>query len=398
MKILFISPWFPYPSVNGSKIRISHLLRAIAEHHEVRLISFVREGELVDPTILEQSHILWETVPLQEFAPNRLKALLGFFSNLPRSILVTYSKGMAASIREQMGEFHPDLAIFSELGTAIYRPDIPICCILDEIQISVGYDAWRKEGNFFRKWRSWLTWVKNVSYIRRVLPGFSACTFASEIEQQHIKEILPDYSKISVIPNGVDIEYHHPGLVEAIPYTLVYNGSLTYSANFDAVEFFLARIMPNIIEQFPQTRLYVTGSTQGVNISGLQSRDHLELTGYLNDIRPTVASAWACVVPLRIGGGTRLKILEAMALGTPVIATSKGIEGLDVTPEQDCLIASDPDTFADQVIRLLQDPVLRKRLVSNGRKLVEQKYSWLSIGKEFENLISQVTEGCRHEA
>jgi len=114
------------------------------------------------------------------------------------------------------------------------------------------------------------------------------------------------------------------------------------------------------------------------------------LTGYLDDIRPAVVQSWACIVPLRIGGGTRLKILEAMALGTPAVSTSKGAEGLAVTHDKDILIADEPADFAEAVLCLLDDVGLRQRLAANGRRLVEERYSWDAIALELERLLCQV--------
>ena len=121
-----------------------------------------------------------------------------------------------------------------------------------------------------------------------------------------------------------------------------------------------------------------------------------ELTGYLNDIRPAVAQSWACVVPLRVGGGTRLKILEAMALGTPVVSTSKGAEGLAVTHGENILIADDPGDFAQAVVCLLGDESLRAKLSANGRRLVEERYSWKTCAHRLEQLLYQVIEQRRN--
>jgi glycosyltransferase involved in cell wall biosynthesis len=139
--------------------------------------------------------------------------------------------------------------------------------------------------------------------------------------------------------------------------------------------------------------LHITGSTQGVDVESLPMDAHVILTGYLPDIRSVVASAWICVVPLRVGGGTRLKILEAMALGTPVVATSKGAEGLDVTPDKNILIADEPDEFAAKTLRLLREQDLRNRLADNGRRLVEEKYGWSAIGQAFLRIVENVARG-----
>ena len=178
-----------------------------------------------------------------------------------------------------------------------------------------------------------------------------------------------------------------PAAVE--PNTLVFNGSLTYHANYDAMRYFLAEVFPLIQQQEPGVSLTITGPTSGVDLSGLRLNDGVRLSGYLDDIRPLLASASACVVPIRSGGGTRLKILEAMALGTPVVSTSKGAEGLEVTPGKQILVADEPAEFAAQVICLLRAPALREQLRTRARRLVEQQYDWREIGQRFANLVEE---------
>ena len=141
----------------------------------------------------------------------------------------------------------------------------------------------------------------------------------------------------------------------------------------------------------PNARIAITGKADGVQLDTTFSGDGVSLTGYLNDVRPTIASSWVSVVPLRVGSGTRLKILESLALGTPVVATSKGAEGLALRPDRDLLIADEPAEFASAVLRLLRDPALRESLSQNGREAVKAKYDWRIIGQELLEFIRVVT-------
>jgi glycosyltransferase involved in cell wall biosynthesis len=156
------------------------------------------------------------------------------------------------------------------------------------------------------------------------------------------------------------------------------------------VAYFLRWIWPEIRKAAPEAVFKVTGKVDGVDISRLPLDAHAQLAGYQADIRAFIANSWACVVPLRTGGGTRLKILEAMAVGTPVISTEKGAEGLAVTPGEDILIADTAADFAAQTVRLLGDPELRRRLAQNGRRLVEARYNWERIGGQFVNLVEEI--------
>jgi glycosyltransferase involved in cell wall biosynthesis len=200
-----------------------------------------------------------------------------------------------------------------------------------------------------------------------------------------------------VVPNGVDLDRYKDDFGAPEPGTLVFPGALTYGANFDAMAFFLNQVFPLVKARWPEVILRITGRANGVPVDRLPLDERVILTGYLDDVRPTVAQSWACVVPLRIGGGTRLKILEAMALGTPVVSTSKGAEGLEITPGEDILIADEPTEFADAVLRLLDDPVLRTELAANGQRLVREQYGWEQIGKKLSQLLHQVVRKHRHQ-
>jgi glycosyltransferase involved in cell wall biosynthesis len=200
---------------------------------------------------------------------------------------------------------------------------------------------------------------------------------------------------IEVIPNGVDLSQYDGDFGAALPDALIYPGSVTYSANYDAVQYLVRDIYPLIKHSRPRTVLRITGKTNGVRIDGLAAAGGVHFDGYVPDIRPRIAQSWACVVPLRVGGGTRLKILESMALGTPVVSTSKGAEGLEVTPGLDILIGDTPASFAKHVVDLLEDRHLRDRISANGQRLVREKYNWEIIGQRLEALIADTVAGRR---
>ncbi len=391
MRILFLSPWFPFPPVNGSKIRIYHLLREISRRHEVHLVSFTRSGEVTDSDGLADICSSIETVKFNEFNPQQYKSWLGFLSLSPRSVQATYSQPMHDLVKRRVKELQPDVLVASELDTARYAVGIPGGArLFEDVELGQLRSIAQLGMTFPLRLRSQISWFKSTFYVRRLLRNFGACTVVSEIERQIVSTIAVGYNHIYLIPNGVDVAAFKPGLVEPQPGRLIYNGSLTFNANQDAVRYFLNEIFSMVIAQSSQAHLVVTGSTQGVDLEALPGRERTTFTGFLPDIRPAVASAWACIIPLRIGGGTRLKILEAMALGTPVVSTSKGAEGLEVTPGKDILIADTPTEFASQVIRLFDNLELRASLVSNARRLVEERYSWEYLGQRFEQVLESL--------
>lgn len=238
--------------------------------------------------------------------------------------------------------------------------------------------------------RCWVSWRKSRWYEGRMYPRFDLVTMVSEVDRQStLSSVGADRVVVAVVPNGVDCDHNHPGLAERKSNMLVYNGALTYSANYDAMQWFLAAVYPQIKKRVPDVSLAITGSTKGADLAGLMLDDSVRLTGYLDDVRLPVAAATVCVVPIREGGGTRLKILEAMALGTPVVATPKGAEGLNVVNGEHCLIASSPEAFAAQTVSLLRRADLRERFAASARSLVEREFSWEQIGRQFVGLIEE---------
>jgi glycosyltransferase involved in cell wall biosynthesis len=260
---------------------------------------------------------------------------------------------------------------------------------LDDIEFSGIYDQYKNAQTPYRRLRTRLTWYKTHQYLGELLHRFTVCTVVSSHEQSLLQSFDQSQERVRVIPNGVDVDFFHPGAAEPEPDTLIYPGSLAYQANYDAVEFFLSEIYPTIQAAFPAIKIKITGSHENVDVISLKCPPSCTLTGFIDDIRPVIAAAWVCVVPLRQGSGTRLKILEALALGTPVVTTSKGMQGLDLLPETHLLVADQPQEFARQVIRLLNDPGLRMRLVEAGRRRIEELYSWDMIGTQFLSMVNQ---------
>ena len=398
LRILLLSTWFPYPPDNGSRIRAYNLLKQISQRHEVSLVSFVRDGRGNIEGDLRNLCVSVEVVPWTHYSPKRLRAILGFLSPAPRSVVDTHSSAMAQLVSQKLATREFDLVLASEMGTAPYVSNSQaIPAVLDEFQTGVIKEAYAQAKKPGTRFRNWLTWAKHRHYVASILRSFDACVVASAQEKANVREIAPAYDKVHVIPNGVDVDHYRPGSAVPVPDTLTYTGSLTYSANYDAVAHFLGDIFPHIQADVPGVKFKVTGSTQGVALDNLPSTNHVTFTGYLQDVRPVVARSWACVVPLRTGGGTRLKILEAMALGTPVVSTPKGAEGLEVIDGKHLLIGDTPAEFARQTVRLLREPSLRETLSSHARQLVEEHYDWAKIGDRYFELLEDLrTSGNEH--
>jgi glycosyltransferase involved in cell wall biosynthesis len=291
-----------------------------------------------------------------------------------------------------------DAAVALQLGAALYlarHTGLPR--VFDEAEAGVLRDDYHSRSPGLRRVRRSLTWWKFTHFLRHLTRNFERTTVVSEVELEHLRQMKCDSSAIRVVPNGVERDALGQRNT-ARPGRLIYPGAITYSANLDAVRYFVNDIFPLVRASRGDASFIVTGATGDIDLGSFTDRGPVAFTGRVNDVSHLIGQSSACVVPLRIGGGTRIKILQAMALGTPVVTTSKGAEGLEVTPETDILIADTPSTFAAQVLRVLDDFVLRARLATNGRRLVERLYTWDRIGSQFEDVLSEAQEASRGRA
>jgi glycosyltransferase involved in cell wall biosynthesis len=387
MRILVLSPWFPYPPDNGAKTRVYNLARHLAKEHEVTLAVFAAAG--ADRSGLSFCSEV-ATVDQDPFSKHRLQKSLSFLSRWP---IVTYPiKAMSRLVDSLLrkGEFSAAIAFTSVMAPYLTGTTIPKVLDIDTGLTGFAMERWRMEHTTRGKLWAWLSLQKTISFEREVVGRFDGTVVLTEISYNSLKPVVSKAKRLAIIGNGVDLAYYPFKSHEPEPNTLIYSGALTFLANYDAMQWFLHNIFPLIKAEIPTTTLRITGRLNGVNLESLRISDDVVLTGYIQDIRPAVTKSWACIVPLCIGGGQRMKILEAMALGTPVVSTSKGIEGLEISHGEHALIADEPCEFAKATILLLRDTTLRNEIVRNARSLMERQYSWESILPQFQSFIDSM--------
>jgi glycosyltransferase involved in cell wall biosynthesis len=218
--------------------------------------------------------------------------------------------------------------------------------------------------------------------------GVDACVVTSEREVEPVRTVAPG-TPVAVVANAVNLDYFAPSTTPPEPHTVIFNGTLNYRPNLDAVRYLIDAIWPLVCQRYPDARLTLTGRSDGVDTRSLR-RSGIRFLGEVPDIRPYVSGAAAVAVPIRIGGGTRLKVLEALAMGKPIVSTTIGCEGLAVRDGEHLMIADDPPAIASRICEVFENPTLRDALGQAGRRLVETRYSWELAATRLESLYRRI--------
>jgi glycosyltransferase involved in cell wall biosynthesis len=388
MQILFLSPWHPYPPDNGARLRIFNILSGLAAHHDISLLTLSSRERMAELGELEQICKKVRVLQKKDYDPGSRKAIFGFFSQKPRVLVDRFLPEMHHLIQNELSSGDYDLVIASEIYMADYLLDsLNIPSIFEDLEIGVFTDAVNNMRNPIKKIRNRFTLSKMINYYHLLLEKFSYITVVSETEKQLLLDFFPGNESISVIPNGVNLNDYREVNEHPQPNTLIFSGALSFDPNYHAMEWFSSQVLPLIKMTHPDVQLVITGKHGGRKLT---DDGNINFVGYVDDIRPLISSAWISVAPIFTGGGTRLKILEAFGLRTPVISTSKGAEGLDVFHDKHLLIADSAESFAEETVRLLNDNELRKELTSNAYQLVQEKYDWPVIIPKFLSLIERV--------
>jgi len=387
--IAFFTPYVPYPPDTGGKIRSYYIIKALSCCFDVDVYS--TSHELWDP-----NHALRfrrEVNQLHVFdihKSRRLRDFIGWILN-PWPRFVNYFQDdralLQAWIALQARDY--DLVIADELCMTPYaelRPDLPRIVLrqkIDSLHVSgvAAASPWGIEKILLRV-EAW----KLRRYERQKMKFYHACITCSEADAAFVRQDAPGI-RIQVIPNGVDLKFFRPsGILREDPPILLFVGTMHYYPNIDAVRYFFEAIYPFVRQARPDVRVQIVGHRPPPEIQRLADPPSIEVTGSVLDVRPYYERASVFIVPLRLGGGTRLKILEAMAMGLPVVSTSIGAEGLDIHPGEDIWIADDPRAFADGVLRLLSDRALWDRLSAGGQRLAS-RYDWRELTRPLVNLV-----------
>jgi glycosyltransferase involved in cell wall biosynthesis len=402
LNLLFLSHFPPSPPTFGAQRRIQGLITALARRHEITAVAVVTTD--YDPVAAERAmreychNVVLVPTRAWDGPGKRLKQVRSLFS--PRSFvrnlydLPALRKVLDGLLSARAYDIvNVELPFLALLPLAKAPPGgAPPRLVLDEhnIEFDLARQQAGNELGLARRMYNSISWRKLRREEIEIWKRFDGVAFCSVADQARARALVPSIRSV-VVPNAVDVEYFRPRPSDPVPdgRTVIFFGAMNYFPNVDGLLYLLREVWPLIEKSHPQARLKIVGQRPTPEILAYKSR-RVEVAGKVDDLRPHLASAAVSIVPLRIGGGTRFKILEAMAMAKPVVSTSLGAEGIDAEPGRHLLLADDREAFAAAVGRVLDDSLLGARLGSEGRALVEERFSWQAAAQPLERLYQEL--------
>jgi sugar transferase (PEP-CTERM/EpsH1 system associated) len=391
LEVLLIGAYCPYPPRSGWARRTYQLLRQLAARHHVTLLCYADPDEAAEierlRDELDVEVVVREAPPLLK---RRLAQVGSVLSPVPSICSDAQSRAMQRAIDELCARRRFDvIQLESTLVWGFtFPPDALL--VLDEHNVDFEvYDRMRVRARSpvrraFYRWEQ----LRFRRYEVRAWRDAAGCALTSDREREMVHRLAPG-TPAATVPNGVDVDYFSPDPVEVETDTLVFNGVLDYHPNLDAVEFLVQEILPRVRARRPQARVKLVGRGDLAALERFRVPG-VEVTGEVPDIRPHLQRAAVIVVPIRMGSGTRFKVVEGLAMAKPMVSTTVGCEGIDVRDGEHLLVADTPDALAAAIVRLLEDPALGAQLGEAGRRLVEDKYSWDFAGQRLDELYRSV--------
>lgn len=392
MTILMITPYLPYPLFSGGQIRTYHLLKYLAKKHDITLFSFIRS----DNERTSISHLQQFCKKVVVFKRRRAWSLLNIlfagFSFFPFLVAIYYSLGLRRAIRQELAQGTYDL-IHAEtfyVMPNIPKTTVPILLVEQTIEFQVYQHFVEKSAPFFLRQFLYFDVWKIKFWEERFWKKAERVVAMSEADRKVMRQVVTDRD-VDLVPNGVDLSFFRmPRKDKRDALTILFVGNFNWLQNREAVLYLAQYVWPEIERRVPAAKLMIVGRNPSDDIVRLGGRSTITVKGNIEDIRTAYGEASVLVAPMLGRGGTRYKILEAMATGVPVVSTPIGIEGIEATDGEDVLVRRDPFNISEAVAALLTDKRLYDRIRKNARLLIEKKYSWDRIATSLDRLYEQV--------
>jgi sugar transferase (PEP-CTERM/EpsH1 system associated) len=399
MRILLLTPQRPYPPHQGTTLRNFNLIKELAKRHPVSVLTFLEPDQNPnDAGPLDDLCAWMETLPVpQRNTSLRLRQMLT--TSRPDMSWRLWSPKLDQRLAERLHREQFDVVEIEGIEMAPYLPTIEAA----QPRPLIIYDAhnaeWILQQRAFqadiknpRRWAaaaySWVQWHRLRRYEAQLLQRVDHTVAMSAPDKVALRDVAPD-APITVVPNGVDLDayLHYRG--PSIQHDLVFIGKMDFRPNIDAVLWFAQEVLPLIQKQRPQTTFAIVGQRPHPRLDALRDNPTITITGYVDEVHPYIAGATVYIIPLRVGGGTRLKVLEAMAMQKPIVSTTVGAEGFPVVNGKELILADTPSKFAREVLRLLESPTLRAKLALAGQSFARAGYGWDRLVPQLEKIYQQ---------
>ena len=400
LRVLFFSQPFVYPADTGGKIRTSQMLRHLREVFDITLVSNVEPRELPHAgqmaALCHDFHPVVRSTVRKYSAAFYGKVLVRSLSRYPVTVINDHSRAMVAKLRELLAARRYDLVVCDFLQPTLNLRGLALPKTLlfqHNVESMIPERHYRTSRNPLLRLFWYLQWRKMVRFERQACARFDGIVAVSELDRTILER---DFGarNVTAIPTGVDTEYFRPSPEPTDENSLVFTGAMDWLPNEDGIIFFAEEVLPHLRALVPSVRLTVVGRNPSRRLAErLRAHPEIHALGRVEDIRPHVARNALFVIPLRIGGGTRIKAYEAMAMGKAVVSTRVGIEGLPVTDGDNVVLADAPEDFAVAVARLLKDTAERERIARNARAYVEQHVSWERAAAAFAGACRRAVDG-----
>ncbi|KPJ61225.1 MAG: hypothetical protein AMJ46_02670 [Latescibacteria bacterium DG_63] len=398
MKILVLDEWIPYPLISGKRLRSYHLLARAARNHEITYLCFEDRSEEAAARAHMES-LGMKVVSLERrdpFVPSYKLYWLtaaNLFSRMPLVMRKHFKHDYLEQLNRLVRGEKFDLIHCEWTHYGVYTSDLgdhPLFLSSHNVEAMPWERLYVHERNPVKKVLLGLEWRKMVAFEKEVCSRFHHISAVSEDDRKKLMSLYGCES-VTIIPNGVDVSYYDFSLREPAGRTLVFSASFDAFVNQDAVRYFMDSIFPRIAEQAPETNVLFLGKDPPLSLRKYTS-EKVSFTGVVADVRPYLSRSSVCIVPIRVAGGSRIKILEAMAAGLPVVSTPEGAEGLDICHGEHVLIAQNETEFAKLALGCMSNRELVEQLCTRARGLVEKNYDWEVIAPRLESAWEETVE------
>jgi polysaccharide biosynthesis protein PslH len=388
LKILFLSQRVPYPPNRGDKITTWRLVERMKRHHDVQVIAFAHDqGDEDAARELAAKGIPTRTIPYDD-RWKKLCSLPLLATRTPLTLGVYGSRALQAEVDRVIASCDMAYAYSSSMGAFLERhASVPRVMHFGELDS----DKWRQYSErtgFPMSWVYRREWRTLLAFERRVAAAFTENVLCTPLEQTIFAEQIPGASSI-VLRNGVDLAYFAPPKTPPEPQHIAFTGVMNYFPNADGCVWFVREILPLVRREFPDARFTIVGSQPSPDVQKLTEVPGVTVTGFVKDTRDHLNKASISVAPLRIARGIQNKVLEAMALGMPVVGTTCATQGVEGQTERDYLVRDDAESFARAVCELLRRPDEARDLGLRARKFVEANYDWEVVFRPLDDILAR---------